>query len=56
MCRVIPGIARLRDIGVRIALGDFGAGYSPPSYLRRFQAQHLFGRKHARQLTRLNCE
>jgi predicted signal transduction protein with EAL and GGDEF domain len=35
MCWVMPRIARLRDIRVRIALDDFVTGYSSLSYLPR---------------------
>jgi EAL domain-containing protein (putative c-di-GMP-specific phosphodiesterase class I) len=33
---VLHTLAQLRDIGVRISMDDFGAGYSSLSYLRRF--------------------
>ncbi|MEP6899213.1 MAG: phosphodiesterase [Rhodanobacter sp.] len=32
---------RLRDLGVRIAIDDFGAGYASIAYLRRFPATEL---------------
>jgi diguanylate cyclase (GGDEF)-like protein/PAS domain S-box-containing protein len=34
--RTIATLRRLRDMGVRIAIDDFGAGYSSMSYLRHF--------------------
>ncbi|HEY0199829.1 MAG TPA: phosphodiesterase [Rhodanobacter sp.] len=34
-------LRRLRDLGVRIAIDDFGAGYASIAYLRRFPATEL---------------
>jgi len=34
-------VARLRKIGVTIAIDDFGAGFSSLDYLRRFPADHI---------------
>jgi diguanylate cyclase (GGDEF)-like protein len=39
--RAISSLARLRDMGVRLALDDFGAGYSSLSYLRRLPVDVL---------------
>ncbi|MEO3744110.1 bifunctional diguanylate cyclase/phosphodiesterase [Plantactinospora sp. B5E13] len=33
--RAVPGLRRLRDIGVRLSVDDFGSGHSSLSYLRR---------------------
>ena len=34
-------MARLRDLGVRLAIDDFGSGYSSLAYLRTIPAQEL---------------
>ena len=39
--RTAPVIAALRDLGVTIAIDDFGAGYSSLMYLRRFAAEKI---------------
>jgi diguanylate cyclase (GGDEF)-like protein len=39
--RAISSLSRLREMGVRLALDDFGAGYSSLSYLRRLPVDLL---------------
>jgi diguanylate cyclase (GGDEF)-like protein/PAS domain S-box-containing protein len=38
---LIASLAALRDMGVRLAMDDFGAGYASLSYLRRFPVERL---------------
>jgi diguanylate cyclase (GGDEF)-like protein len=40
-CDVLDKLHRLRDMGVQIALDDFGIGYSSLSYLRTFPFQRI---------------
>ncbi|MGI5211951.1 putative bifunctional diguanylate cyclase/phosphodiesterase [Plantactinospora sp. CA-290183] len=39
--RAVPGLRRLRDIGVRLAVDDFGTGHSSLSYLRRLPVNEV---------------
>ena len=39
--RWVPGLRRLRDIGVRLAVDDFGTGHSSLSYLRRLPVNEV---------------
>lgn len=39
--RAVPGLCRLRDIGVRLAVDDFGTGHSSLSYLRRLPVNEV---------------
>ena len=41
VARTVPVINALRDLGVSIAIDDFGAGYSSLQYLRRFAAEKV---------------
>lgn len=38
---VLKTLSQLRDLGIRIALDDFGIGYSSLSYLRRFPVDKI---------------
>ncbi len=38
---ILKGIARLKDIGVRLSIDDFGTGYSNLAYLKRFDADKI---------------
>ena len=37
----VPVLAELRELGVRLAIDDFGSGYSSLEYLRRFPVDYL---------------
>ncbi|MEE6260342.1 putative bifunctional diguanylate cyclase/phosphodiesterase [Plantactinospora sonchi] len=39
--RALPGLRRLRDIGVRLSVDDFGSGHSSLSYLRRLPVNEV---------------
>jgi diguanylate cyclase (GGDEF)-like protein len=39
--RPLPGLHRLRQLGVRLSLDDFGTGYSSLSYLRRLPVDEV---------------
>ncbi|AVT32442.1 MULTISPECIES: bifunctional diguanylate cyclase/phosphodiesterase [unclassified Plantactinospora] len=39
--RAVPGLRRLRDVGVRLAVDDFGTGHSSLSYLRRLPVNEV---------------
>ncbi|HEX2772358.1 MAG TPA: EAL domain-containing protein, partial [Micromonosporaceae bacterium] len=39
--RPLPGLRRLRDLGVRLSVDDFGTGYSSLSYLRRLPVHEV---------------
>jgi diguanylate cyclase (GGDEF)-like protein len=39
--RAVPGLRRLRNIGVRLAVDDFGTGHSSLSYLRRLPVNEV---------------
>lgn len=39
--RPVPGLRRLRDIGVRLSVDDFGTGYASLSYLRRLPVNEV---------------
>jgi diguanylate cyclase (GGDEF)-like protein len=39
--RPLPGLRRLRDLGVRLSVDDFGTGYSSLSFLRRLPVHEV---------------